>query len=139
MGGSLIVGGAILPSPGEVVHYLSSPGVVGEFIRQTSLTAGRGILGFSLAWMLALPAGFLMGRREAGERIGFFPVFLLQSAPPLFWVTPLVLWLGTRGLVAPVVAFLVSLPLLIVHTAAAVRAIPSTNTMCSPSMHRGKT
>jgi NitT/TauT family transport system ATP-binding protein len=66
-----------------------------------------------------------MGRRRQAERVGFFPLFLLQSAPPLFWVTPLVLWLGTRGHVALAVAFLVSLPLLTVHTLAAIKHIPA--------------
>lgn len=123
-GGSLLVGPAVLPTPAMVAGYISSPAVLGSFGAQVAKTAARGLLGFSLAWAVALPAGLVMGRRSAGERLGFFPLLLLQSAPPLFWVTPLVLWLGTDGLVAPVVAFLVSLPLLAVHAATAVRHIP---------------
>lgn len=123
-GGSFLVGPAVLPSPAEVGGYLASAGVLGQFLVQVSKTAGRGLLGFSAAWLVAVPIGLLMGRRDAAERVGFFPLLLLQSAPPLFWVTPLVLWLGTEGLVAPVVAFLVSLPLLTVHASNAVRHIP---------------
>lgn len=123
-GGSLLVGPSVLPPPTAVAVYLRTPGVFADFFLQAALTAGRGILGFSLAWLVALPFGSLMGRRESGERIGFFPLFLLQSAPPLFWVTPLVLWLGTRGMVPSVIAFFVSLPLLMVHTLNAVKAIP---------------
>lgn len=123
-GGSLLVGPAVLPTPAQVAGYLASPGVLSHFVAQVSKTAGRGLLGFTMAWLVAVPVGLLMGRRDSGERVGFFPLLLLQSAPPLFWVTPLVLWLGTEGLVAPVVAFLVSLPLLTVHASTAVRHIP---------------
>jgi ABC-type nitrate/sulfonate/bicarbonate transport system ATPase subunit/ABC-type nitrate/sulfonate/bicarbonate transport system permease component len=123
-GGSLLVGPAVLPTPAMVAGYISSLAVLGSFGAQVAKTAARGLVGFSLAWAVALPVGLVMGRQTAGERLGFFPLLLLQSAPPLFWVTPLVLWLGTDGLVAPVVAFLVSLPLLAVHAATAVRHIP---------------
>ncbi len=123
-GGSYLTGSRMLPPPSAVARYLVSPGVLGSFLRQVALTTGRGLAGFLAAWAVAVPVGLLMGRREAVERVGFFPLLLLQSAPPLFWVTPLVLWLGTRGMVAPVVAFLVSLPLLTVHTMMAIRAVP---------------
>jgi ABC-type nitrate/sulfonate/bicarbonate transport system permease component/ABC-type lipoprotein export system ATPase subunit len=123
-GGSYLAGPGVLPPPSAIADYLVQPGVVASFLGQVALTVGRGVLGFSLAWIAASPLGFLMGRSPTAERIGFFPFFLLQSAPPLFWVTPLVLWLGTRGQVAPAVAFLVSLPLLTVHISSAVRHIP---------------
>lgn len=123
-GGSLLAGPSVLPAPPAVVRHLLRPGVVVSFLRSVSLTAGRGLLGFSIAWIVALPLGVAMGRRGSLERIGFFPLMMLQSAPPLFWVTPLVLWLGTRGMVAPVVALFVSLPLLSVHTMMAIKAIP---------------
>ncbi len=123
-GGSRIVGPRVLPEPRAVARYIVSPGLVTEFFVETSRTIARGALGFFSAWVVALPSGFVMGRRQPARRVGFFPLFLLQSAPPLFWITPLVLWLGTNGSVAPAVAFLVSLPLLTVHTFTAIRNIP---------------
>lgn len=123
-GGSYLAGPEVLPPPSDIAAYIADQGVVLRFLGDIALTLGRGFLGFSLAWVVGIPAGFLMGRSDAGERIGFFPLFLLQSAPPLLWITPLILWLGTRGHVAPVVAFLVSLPLLTVHTMMAVKHIP---------------
>lgn len=124
-GGSGLVGAAILPPPWAIARYIASPGLLAAFARDTILTISRGALGFLAAWLVAVPSGILMGRRRRAERVGFFPLFLLQSAPPLFWVTPLVLWLGTRGQVAPAVAFLVSLPLLTVHTLTAIKHIPT--------------
>lgn len=123
-GGSLVVGPGILPGPAAAASYLASGGVLQSFLTEFTRTLARAILGFSAAWVAAVPAGFVMGRFRAGDRIGFFPLFLLQGAPPLFWVTPLVLWLGTDGLVAPAVAFLISLPLLTAHVASAIRHIP---------------
>ena len=124
-GGSYLAGPAVLPSPVQVLAYIVGPGVLGDFIVQVTRTLARGLLGFSVAWVIAIPTGILLGRRVGLERSGFFPLFLLQGAPPLFWITPLVLWLGTDGLVAPAVAFLVSLPLLTVHVLSAVKHIPS--------------
>jgi len=124
-GGSRLAGAAVLPPPSAIARYIASPGLLRTFARDTALTVSRGALGFFAAWLVAVPSGVLMGRRRRAERVGFFPLFLLQSAPPLFWVTPLVLWLGTRGHVAPAVAFLVSLPLLTVHTLAAIKHIPA--------------
>lgn len=122
-GGSYLIGPAVLPSPAAVGRYLATDGVVQQFLATAWLTIRRGLAGFGAAWLVALPLGIAMGRHRAGERIGFFPLFLLQSAPPLFWITPLVLLLGTRGPVAPLVAFLVSLPLLTVHTLMAIKHI----------------
>ena len=124
-GGSLLVGQAVLPAPGAVFAYILSDGVLPVFGRELAITLRRGFAGFLLALLVAMPTGVLMGRRRSRERLGFFPLLMLQSAPPLFWITPLVLWLGTRGPVPVAVAFLVTLPLLTLHTLMAIRHIPS--------------
>ncbi|MFW5848930.1 MAG: ATP-binding cassette domain-containing protein [Spirochaetota bacterium] len=124
-GGSYLLGPRVLPTPAQVFSFLANPEVLGRFVGDVSVTVGRGLLGFGLSLLVATPVGAVMGRHGAGERTGFFPLLLLQSAPPLFWITPLVLWLGTRGMVAPVVAFLVSVPLLTLHTQMAIKHIPA--------------
>lgn len=124
-GGSLLVGQAVLPAPGAVFGYIASTGVITAFGREIAVTLRRGFAGFLLALLAALPTGVLMGRRRSRERLGFFPLLMLQSAPPLFWITPLVLWLGTRGPVPVAVALLVTLPLLTLHTMMAIRHIPA--------------
>ena len=123
-GGSYLIGPTVLPPPRPVLGYLAEPGVMARFFAQLGLTVARGLSGFALAWIVAVPSGFVMGRRRTAERLGFFPLLLLQSAPPIFWVTPLVLWFGTQGFVPQVVAFLVSLPLLTLHTLVSIRHIP---------------
>lgn len=122
-GGSLLAGPVVLPRPTSVFVYLLSPGVLPQIFSELSLTLVRALAGFTVAVLIALPVGILMGRRQSRRRMGFFPVLMLQSAPPLFWITPLVLWLGTRGSVPVVVAFLVTLPLLTIHTMMAIRHI----------------
>ncbi|MFP4375947.1 MAG: ATP-binding cassette domain-containing protein [Spirochaetales bacterium] len=123
-GGSLLAGPSVLPPPSRVLVYLADSSVLLDFLLEVARTIGRGLLGFSVAWIVAIPAGLLMGRRRSRERVGFFPLILLQSAPPLFWIMPLILWIGTDGFVASVVAFLISLPLLTTHVTAAIRHIP---------------
>ncbi|TVQ96971.1 MAG: ATP-binding cassette domain-containing protein [Spirochaetaceae bacterium] len=124
-GGSLLVGSAVLPAPRVVFQYIASTEVLSAVSRELVITLRRGFVGFLLALLVALPTGVLMGRRRSRERLGFFPLLMLQSAPPLFWITPLVLWLGTRGPVPVTVAFLVTLPLLTLHTMMAIRHIPA--------------
>lgn len=124
-GGSLLVGSAVLPAPWSAFRYLATDGVVGLLIGELILTLWRGLVGFALALATALPIGVAMGRRRSHARFAFFPLLMLQSAPPLFWITPLVLWLGTRGSVPTVVAYLVSLPMLTMHTMMAIRHIPA--------------
>jgi len=51
--------------------------------------------------------------------MGFFPLFLLQGAPPLLWITPLFVALHKTGLMPVAVSFLVVLPLLTAHISAA--------------------
>lgn len=118
------MGPRVLPAPGAVFTYVQTPGFFPLFLAQLGRTFFRGVAGFIIALAVAIPAGTLMGRRRYRERLGFFPLLMLQSAPPLFWITPLVLWLGTRGPVPVVVAFLVTMPLLTLHTMAAIRHIP---------------
>jgi NitT/TauT family transport system permease protein len=124
-GGSYAIGPRVLPAPAPVFAYLADGTVLASLLGDIALTVWRGALGFFMALTLATPVGVAMGRRGSTGRAGFFPVLLLQSAPPLFWVTPLILWLGTRGVVAPVVAFLVSFPLMTVHTQMAISHIPA--------------
>jgi ABC-type nitrate/sulfonate/bicarbonate transport system ATPase subunit len=64
-----------------------------------------------------------MGSDRSFERAAFFPLFLLHGAPPLLWITPLVLWLGTEGMAPPIVAFLVTVPLLTSHVVEARKTI----------------
>jgi NitT/TauT family transport system ATP-binding protein len=123
-GGTLLVGSAALPGPVPVFVYIKTAGVLTDFFCELGLTIARGVSGFSFAMLTAIPIGVLMGRKRGNARLGFFPFLMLQSAPPLFWITPLVLWLGTRGPVPLVVSFLVSLPLLTFHTMHAIAHIP---------------
>lgn len=122
-GGSLLAGPGVLPGPAAVLDIIASPGLMADFLVEVSRTLSRAFLGFAAAWILSIPLGLLIGGSGFSRRISFFPVFLLQGAPPLLWITPLVLWLGTRGAAAPAVAFLVTTPLLLSHIVEARRQI----------------
>jgi sulfonate transport system ATP-binding protein len=75
------------------------------------LTVARTLAGFLLAFAVGVPLGVLLGRSPWSDGLLFLPVVLLQSCPPLFWVIPLVLILGTDGQAPVAVVFLVVLPL----------------------------
>ncbi len=65
-----------------------------------------------------------MGKSRAADAAVFLPVILLQACPPLLWVIPLILILGTDGLAPVAVVFLVVLPLVILNVRDARRAVP---------------
>ncbi len=123
-GGSLLAGPTLLPGPAAVARRLAEAELYARFLPAIFLTLSRALGGFALAWIISFPLGLLMGAKPAAGRLGFFPVFLFQGAPPLLWITPLVLWLGTNGAAAPAVAFLVTTPLLTSHVYEARRLIP---------------
>ncbi|AHC15921.1 Hydroxymethylpyrimidine ABC transporter, ATPase component [Salinispira pacifica] len=122
-GGSVLAGPGVLPGPGRVLDLIASPGLIADFLVELSRTLSRALLGFAAAWIISIPLGLLIGGSGFSRRVAFFPVFLLQGAPPLLWITPLVLWLGTKGAAAPAVAFLVTTPLLLSHIVEARRQI----------------
>jgi len=89
-----------------------------------ALTLGRTLAGFLLAFGLGLPLGVWMGRSRRADGSMFLPVILLQACPPLFWVIPLILVLGTDGQAPLAVVFLVVFPLVVLNVRDSRRAIP---------------
>ena len=90
------------------------------------LTLARTAVGFLLAFSLGVPLGLLLGRSPLSDGLFFLPVVLLQACPPLFWVIPLVLILGTDGQAPTAVVFLVVLPLVVLSVREARKAVTPT-------------
>ncbi|HTH13249.1 MAG TPA: ATP-binding cassette domain-containing protein [Spirochaetia bacterium] len=109
--GTLAFGKDIFPTLPDVAQRLAAdladPAVWGDL----GLTLGRTAGGFLLAFGIGLPLGLVLGRSVWTDAVFFLPVVLLQACPPLFWVIPLVLLLGTDGQAPTAVVFLVVLPL----------------------------
>lgn len=90
------------------------------------LTLLRTAAGFLLAFALGLPLGLLLGRSGWSDGLFFLPIVLLQACPPLFWVIPLILILGTDGQAPTAVVFLVVLPLVVLNVREARKAVTPT-------------
>lgn len=90
------------------------------------LTLVRTAAGFLMAFAIGLPLGLQLGRSAWSDSLFFLPVLLLQACPPLFWVIPLILVLGTDGQAPVAVVFLVVLPLVVLSVREARRSVTPT-------------
>lgn len=124
--GTLAFSPDIVPWLGDVLTRLaaelSQPGPWMDL----GLTLLRTAAGFLLAFALGLPLGLQLGRSPWTDGLFFLPVVLLQACPPLFWVIPLILVLGTDGQAPVAVVFLVVLPLVVLSVREARRSVTPT-------------
>lgn len=124
--GTLAFSPDIVPWLGTVlvrlVDELSRPGPWIDL----GLTLARTAAGFLLAFAVGLPLGLQLGRSTWSDSLFFLPVVLLQACPPLFWVIPLILVLGTDGQAPVAVVFLVVLPLVVLSVREARRSVTPT-------------
>lgn len=124
--GTLAFSPDIVPWLGDVlvrlVTELSQPGPWIDL----GLTLIRTAAGFLLAFAIGLPLGLQLGRSTWSDSLFFLPVVLLQACPPLFWVIPLILVLGTDGQAPVAVVFLVVLPLVVLSVREARRSVTPT-------------
>jgi NitT/TauT family transport system ATP-binding protein len=124
--GTLAFGKDIFPGLPDVLVRLAGdladPAVWTDLV----LTLARTGAGFLLAFALGLPLGLFLGRSAWGDALLFLPVVLLQACPPLFWVIPLVLLLGTDGQAPTAVVFLVVLPLVVLSVREGRKALTPT-------------
>jgi ABC-type nitrate/sulfonate/bicarbonate transport system ATPase subunit/ABC-type nitrate/sulfonate/bicarbonate transport system permease component len=124
--GTLAFSPDIVPWLGDVlvrlVDELSHPGPWVDL----GLTLTRTATGFLLAFALGLPLGLQLGRSPWSDSLLFLPVVLLQACPPLFWVIPLILVLGTDGQAPVAVVFLVVLPLVVLSVREGRRSVTPT-------------
>jgi ABC-type nitrate/sulfonate/bicarbonate transport system ATPase subunit/ABC-type nitrate/sulfonate/bicarbonate transport system permease component len=115
MGISFLYNGKIIPWPWTVFHQLlfrvSRPGIYMDLF----LTVTRSLTGFILALAVGIGLGIVSGKHTSFEQTIFLPTILLQGAPPILWIIPLMLLLGTTGASPVAVVFLVVLPLVITN------------------------
>lgn len=121
--GNLSFGDFILPGPVQVLprllHHLSQISTWGVIL----LTVSRAFLGFLMALGVGIPLGLLLGQFSLARKAFQLPLILLQAAPPLLWVIPLIL-ITSMDSTAPLwVAFLIVLPLVTLSIADARRSL----------------
>jgi ABC-type nitrate/sulfonate/bicarbonate transport system ATPase subunit/ABC-type nitrate/sulfonate/bicarbonate transport system permease component len=114
---------AVVPFPWTVVARLGIFISGGEIWIQMGITLARTAVGFLLALVVGTAAGFLSGRLAFFSRSFFLPVSIIQGAPPLLWIIPLVLILGTGGLAPVGVVFFVVLPIVIISVQEGIKTL----------------
>ncbi|HEY1406526.1 MAG TPA: hypothetical protein VF857_07965, partial [Spirochaetota bacterium] len=80
-----------------------------------AVTVQRTLVGSLAAFIVGSLIGILTGSFISLRRSFAIPVALVQGAPPLLWVIPMVLMLGSNGLAPVAVVFFVTLPLVIIN------------------------
>jgi ABC-type nitrate/sulfonate/bicarbonate transport system ATPase subunit/ABC-type nitrate/sulfonate/bicarbonate transport system permease component len=119
----LVFGPAIVPYPWTVAARLAALLADGALFWHMFLTLVRTLAGFGLALLLGSAVGVVSGRYLLLERAFFVPVSVVQGAPPLLWIVPLVLLLGGNGLAPVGVVFFVVLPLVVISVQEGMRAL----------------
>jgi ABC-type nitrate/sulfonate/bicarbonate transport system ATPase subunit/ABC-type nitrate/sulfonate/bicarbonate transport system permease component len=112
---SFIFTPSIVPYPHDVFYKLFQMLFIPKTYFNLFITIYRTLLGFIMAFFLGTAIGLFTGSFKSVEKSFFIPVMLLQGAPPMLWVIPLMLILGTDGASPVAVVFFVTLPLVIIN------------------------
>lgn len=113
----------LLPTLPKIFTTLFSMLADGSMMGHVAGTLGRVLMGFSLAILIAVPLGILMGRFGPIERFFMPLVSTLMPIPSLAWVPVFILWLGIGGTVAIVIVLYAAVFPLILNTWAGVRSV----------------
>lgn len=89
-----IINSYLLPSPSKVFVAFFDLLKSGELIKHISISFGRVLLGFFIAFLLGFPLGILLGIK--GELSPYFDPFLnfFRNIPPLSLVPLIIIWFG---------------------------------------------
>ncbi len=120
---SVLLGVEIVPYPWTAARSLVSLCAQPTIWQHLAITYARTLAGFLLALFAGTAIGILTARLGALEKTFFLPVSMLQGAPPLIWIIPLMLVFGTKGTAPVAIVFFVVLPLVIINVQEGVKAI----------------
>jgi ABC-type nitrate/sulfonate/bicarbonate transport system permease component len=121
--GYISMGETLVPSPLSAISRAAGFFTDAASVNHLSLTLFRGITGLVITYFIALPAGIICGMNRR-LMDGLSPlVTILQSCPPVIWISLLMVWAGMGNIVPVTVAVLTMLPVVFYSTASAVRAI----------------
>ncbi|MCQ2396359.1 MAG: ABC transporter permease subunit [Lentisphaeria bacterium] len=119
----LLNGGRVIPAPSEtfmaLARILSQP----DAWLEIAATLSRGAGGLALGSLAGILAGIAVGRHPHFMDAITPVVTLVQSCPPIVWISMLLVWLSVGGIVPLMVTFLSVVPVLFITTANAVRAL----------------
>ena len=92
----------VLPTVGDVLKVLLNPGEdllnMGSLVQNIIFSLWRGLIGFLLAAILAIPLGILMGYSRTIFNLLNHLLGVLRPIPPLAWVPLVLAWFGVASL-----------------------------------------
>lgn len=84
----------LIPPPSQIWDRLLTIAGNGQLIRHIGASLYRVVFGFSLALMIALPLGFLLGLVPAVRGLLAPSLSFFQQIPGIAWIPMFILWLG---------------------------------------------
>jgi NitT/TauT family transport system permease protein len=114
---------ALMPTLPKVWHALWSSLVDGSMIGHAAGTLYRVLSGLSIAVLVGIPLGILMGRFKPVESFFMPLVSALMPIPSLAWVPVFILWFGLGNTVAILIVFYAALFPMLLNTWSGVRAV----------------
>jgi ABC-type nitrate/sulfonate/bicarbonate transport system ATPase subunit/ABC-type nitrate/sulfonate/bicarbonate transport system permease component len=113
----------IVPMPHRVFLGLGKFVTDGNVWKDLSVTVSRTLIGCFLSFVTGILIGVVTGYYSSFRRSFFIPAAILQGAPPVMWIVPVVLLLGSGGASPVAFVFLVTLPLVIMNVQEGMRSI----------------
>lgn len=114
---------AIIPYPWLIIKKIFSLLLNFDIYKNLLITTLRTVSGFLLAFIIGGFIGISTGSIKSIEKSFFIPVVLLQGAPPILWIIPLMLIFGTNGASPIAVVFFVVLPLVVINIQEGIKSI----------------
>jgi len=114
---------ALMPTLPKVANTLVTNLADGTLLAHAAMTLYRVLFGLSLAVVVGLPLGILMGRFRAVENFVLPLASALMPIPSLAWVPVFILWFGLGNTVAILIVFYASLFPMLLNAWSGVRAV----------------
>jgi NitT/TauT family transport system permease protein len=121
----LYSGTKIFPSPGDVQRGMAElvrKGLLWNYILDS---LGRVATGYSLAVLLAVPLGLLLGWYPAAAQVVNPVIQMLRPISPIAWIPISIIWFGVGNTAAVFLIFLAAFFPVVVATMNGVRNVPS--------------
>ncbi len=113
----------ILPSPSSTWHAAVELASEGTMFTELGRTLGRALAGVALAFVVGAVWGTLNGVSSWSSAITRPATSVLMALPPVVMVAIAMVWFGPGPAVTLLVVVVVALPLIVVATEAAIRAL----------------
>jgi NitT/TauT family transport system permease protein len=119
--------GTLIPGPVAVVHALGELATTGRLFKYAVASLFRVTWGFSLAVVVGIPLGLLLGwYRRAGQTVGPTLQFL-RPISPLAWIPLAILWFGVGDYSAIFLIFIATVVPLVLTAMTAVANVHPTH------------